>query len=137
MLRGANVEDQIRSAMDKWNKVVAEGNLEGLSEILSHDQKLVFFDANGFKYIGYDSVVKAFEEWFRTMRIHHTSKEIIINSSGNVAWVADDQDLRIVDSQGKVLMDTPLKWTSVLKKNGGKWVFVQIHHSAPAKTYIP
>jgi len=66
------------------------------------------------------------------MLIHLTSKEIIVNSSGSVAWVADDQHGKVLDLQGKVLMDTSLKWTSVLEKRNHKWVFVQIHHSIPA-----
>jgi ketosteroid isomerase-like protein len=129
-----SVKDEIKAVMSEWNNAVAEGNLKELSQLLANNEKTVCYDAYGNKYVGYDSIVKIFKEWFKTMRIHLTSKEMIVNSSRNVAWVADDQHGKIVDLQGKVLMDAPLKWTSVLEKRNNKWVFALIHHSAPASS---
>jgi ketosteroid isomerase-like protein len=83
-----SVKDEIKVIMSKWKKAVAEGNLKELSQLLAHDEGTICFDAYGNKYIGCGSIVKIFEEWLKTMRIHLTSNEMVVNSYGNVAWVA-------------------------------------------------
>jgi|GEM_PF-5094131 len=126
-----NDEDEIRAAMNSWNEAVAEGNITELSKILLKDDKTMLL-SRGIQYVGYDLLIEQFKEWFKTMRIHLTSKGMIINHLGSVAWVADDQYGKIVDLQGNILSETPiLKWTSVLVRRNGKWVFTQIHHSTP------
>jgi uncharacterized protein (TIGR02246 family) len=128
------METEIRKIINRWNKAVAEGNLKELSGLLAHDKSVVCFDTGGNKHVGHDRIIKIFEEFFKTMRVHLTSTGATIKSSGNVAWVADDQHGRIVDLKGRVIMDTPLKWTSVLEKRNGRWQIVQIHHSIPMPT---
>jgi len=126
-----NCEDEVRAAMNRWNEAVAKGDLTELSQILLRDDKTMLI-SRGIQYVGYDLLVKKFKEWFKTIRIHLTSKGMIINRLGSVAWVADDQHGKIVDLQGGVISVTPiLKWTSVLVKRDGEWVFTQIHHSTP------
>ncbi len=125
---------EIKAVMDQWNKAIADGNLKELAGLLCDDKATICYDTGGNKHVGYNRVLKAFEDGFKTMRIHLTSEDLTINTSGNMAWVADDQHAKITDLKGRVLLDTPLKWTSVLQKRKGKWVIVQIHHSIPAST---
>jgi uncharacterized protein (TIGR02246 family) len=128
------MEAEIRKIIKRWNKAIAEGNLKELSGLLAHDKNVVCFDTGGNKHVGHDRIVKVFEDCFKTLRINLTSTDMTIRSSGNVAWVADDQHGRIIDMKGRVIMDTPLKWTGVLEKRNGRWQIVQIHHSIPIST---
>ena len=90
-----------------------------------------------------DTVVKGFEafkknsEFFKDPRFKAVGHEIRdlrigLSQSGTVAWfycILDDLN----EWDGKPLNWENTRWTGVLEKQNGNWVFVQQHFSFPAK----
>ncbi len=85
---------------------------------------------------GWKEHEKSFETWldprFEAVRTEVRDIEIHLSHSGDVAWFFANLD-DVVSWEGKVgRFGEGLRWTGVLEKRDGRWVFVQMHASLAA-----
>ena len=103
---------------------------------MAHDEDLFIYWTNSDMAIaGWNRYVKLFDTWMdprfkatltdvRDLRIH-------ISRSGDVAWFSAMLD-DLGEWDGKPTGARDIRWTGVLEKRSGKWVFVQMHGSQAA-----
>lgn len=103
---------------------------------MAHDEDLFIYWTNSDMAVaGWNRYVKLFDRWMdprfkatvteiRDLRIH-------ISRSGDVAWFSAMLD-DLGEWDGKPTGARDIRWTGVLEKRNGKWVFVQMHGSVAA-----
>jgi len=84
---------------------------------------------------GWKEHEKSFGTWldprFEAVRTEVRDLQIHLSRSGDVAWFFANLD-DVVSWEGKVSrFGEGLRWTGVLEKRDGRWVFVQMHASLP------
>ncbi len=103
---------------------------------MAHDEDLAIFWTNSDTTIfGWNRYVKLFDIWmdprFKATLTEIRDLRVHISRSGDVAWfTATLDDLNEWDGEQKGARD--IRWTGVLEKRAGKWVFVQMHGSLAA-----
>ncbi|MDD5265247.1 MAG: nuclear transport factor 2 family protein [Candidatus Bipolaricaulis sp.] len=105
-------------------------------DTMAHDEDLLII-WTGSTHItrGWKEHEKSFEGWldprFAAVRTEVRDLEIHISRSGDVAWFFANLD-DVVSWEGKASrFGEGLRWTGVLEKRDGRWVFVQMHASLP------
>ena len=103
---------------------------------MAHADDLVIFWTNSDTTVfGWNQYVKLFDIWmdprFKATLTEIRDLRINVSRSGDVAWFsATLDDLSEWDGKPKGARD--IRWTGVLEKREGKWVFVQMHGSLAA-----
>lgn len=103
---------------------------------MAQDEDLVIFWTNSDTAIfGWKEYVKLFDIWmdprFKATRTEIRDLRINVSRSGTVAWFSamlDDEN----EWEGRARGAKDIRWTGVLEKRKGKWVFVQMHGSLAA-----
>lgn len=103
---------------------------------MAHDEDLVIFWTNsGTTIFGWKQYVKLFDIWmdqrFKATLTEIRDLRINMSQSGHVAWFSatlDDEN----EWDGKPRGARDIRWTGVLEKREGTWVFVQMHGSLAA-----
>lgn len=103
---------------------------------MAHDEDLFIYWTNSNMAIaGWARYVKLFDTWmdprFKATVTEIRDLRIQISRSGDVAWfsaLVDD----LGEWDGKPTGARDIRWTGVLEKREGKWVFVQMHGSQAA-----
>ncbi len=103
---------------------------------MAHDEELfIYWTSADMAIAGWNRYVKQFDTWMdprfkatvteiRDLRIH-------ISHSGEVAWFSAMLD-DLGEWDGKPTGARDIRWTGVLEKRSGRWVFVQMHGSLAA-----
>jgi hypothetical protein len=103
---------------------------------MAHDEDLfIYWTSSDMAIAGWNRYVKLFDTWMdprfkatvteiRDLRIH-------ISRSGDVSWFSAMLD-DLGEWDGKPTGARDIRWTGVLEKRNGKWVFVQMHGSQAA-----
>ncbi len=91
-----------------------------LEEILSHDTLFCFQPSSRGTMKSWEDFAKLYDFWkdnrFRANRYEIKDLRIELSRKGDVAWCS------------AILKDT--RWTAVLEKQDGLWMFVQMHYSS-------
>jgi len=81
---------------------------------------------------GWDNYVKLFDTWmdprFKATLTEIRDLDICISRSGDAAWFSAKLD-DLGEWDGKPVGDRDIRWTGVLEKRDGRWLFVQMHGS--------
>lgn len=111
-------------------------DVEMQKDTMAHDEDLLIV-WTGSTHItrGWQEHEKSFETWldprFEAVRTEVRDLEIHLSRSGDVAWFFANLD-DVVSWEGKAgKFGEGLRWTGVLEKRDGRWVFVQMHASLP------
>jgi len=103
---------------------------------MAHDDDLVIFWTNSDTTIfGWKEYVKLFDIWmdpkFKATLTEIRDLRLNVSQSGDVAWFSATLD-DLSEWDGKPQGARDIRWTGVLEKRRGKWVFVQMHGSVAA-----
>jgi len=107
---------------------------------MAHDDDLVIFwtDSNTTIF-GWKQYVKLFDIWmdpkFKATLTEIRDLRLNVSRSGNVAWFSATLD-DLSEWDGKPQGARDIRWTGVLEKRRGKWVFVQMHGSVAADRVV-
>lgn len=107
---------------------------------MAHDEDLAVLWTNSDSAVfGWKQYVKLFDIWmdsrFKATRTEIRDLRISLSRSGDVAWFTatlDDES----EWDGKPGGARNIRWTGVLEKRDGKWVFVQMHGSLAADEVV-
>jgi len=103
---------------------------------MAHDEDLaIFWTDSDTTIFGWNQYMKLFDIWmdprFKATTTEIRDLRLNVSRSGDVAWfTATLDDLSEWDGEPRGARD--IRWTGVLEKRGGKWVFVQMHGSLAA-----
>jgi len=108
-------------------------DIEKIKQFLPNDGNIIFIGTGrDEKGETIDEYIKATERDFeQSEKLEVELKNFNADSAGSVAWTAVDLDAKVTVG-GKVL---PLfvRFTAVLERIGGSWLFRQMHLSFPAE----
>ena len=120
--------------VDDFWKAISTQDVDLLSRIVAHDEKLVIFGTDAAeRWIGSSAFLSAEEEMmqlFDVVSLNRLEETFQIHPRGGVAWFSTVFDLEI-DVGGEVASFSGLRTTGVLEKRNGAWVIVQAHTSVP------
>ncbi len=105
------------------------------STMAHSDELAIFWTDAGTTVFGWNEYVKLFDTWmdprFRATFTEIRDLRINLSPAGDAAWfTATLDDLWEWDGTPGGARD--IRWTGVLEKRDGKWVFVHMHGSLPA-----
>ncbi len=100
---------------------------------MAHDEDLaVLWTSSDSAVFGWNQYVKLFDIWmdprFKATLTEFRDLRINLSRSGDVAWFSATLD-DLGEWDGKPVGARDIRWTGVLEKRDGKWVFVQMHGS--------
>ena len=103
---------------------------------MAHDEELfIYWTDSNMAISGWTQYVKLFDRWmdsrFKATVTEIRELRIQISRSGDVAWFSALLD-DLGEWDGKPIGVRDIRWTGVLEKREGKWIFVQMHGSRAA-----
>jgi uncharacterized protein (TIGR02246 family) len=127
---------KVKSVVDQFTQVWETEDMELFSRIMAHDADMVNFGSDAPEhFVGWEALKKAAEEMFPAFEnttITVKDQVIKVHPAGNVAWFSQlwDWDLEV---EGQPVRLEGCRFTGVLEKRNGNWVFVQFHNSVPVR----
>lgn len=129
-----NQTDVVRSVIDDFFTAMDEQNLDTLSEITAHDAEMVNIGTDSEEYWkGWEALKKDTIAMFQKMKSYQVRrrKEVInISSTGTVAWFTFIMDSEVETEDDKYTTKNA-RFSGVMEKRDGQWMFVQSHLSVP------
>jgi len=125
---------KVKSVVDQFEQVWETEDMELFSRIMAHDADMVNYGTDAVEhFVGWEALKEAVEKMFpafENTKITVKDQVIKVHPSGNVAWFSEvwDWDLAI---GGQPVRLEGCRFTGVLEKRNGNWVFVQFHNSVP------
>ncbi len=110
------------------------GDMDALSQIISHDSSLVVFGTDEAEYwVGYPAVEEALKAQlaaFKDIKLTVSDQKVDISPKLDAVWFSERVDWSmIVDDQPVDLKG--MRITGVLTEDPGGWQIVQMHFSMP------
>ncbi|MBI4553430.1 MAG: nuclear transport factor 2 family protein [Candidatus Latescibacteria bacterium] len=125
---------KVKSVVDQFEQVWETEDMELLSKIMAHDADMVNYGSDAAEhFVGWEALKEAVEKMFPSLentKITVKDQVIKVHPSGNVAWFSEVWDWDLV-IEGKPVHSEGQRFTGVLEKRNGQWVFVQFHNSVP------
>ncbi|MBI2617541.1 nuclear transport factor 2 family protein [Candidatus Gottesmanbacteria bacterium] len=125
---------KVKSVIDQFQQIWETKDMELLSKIIAHDAEMVNFGTDAFEhFVGWEALKKAVEKMlpsFENIKIAVRNQVVKVHPSRNVAWFSQVWDWGLM-VEGKPVHSEGQRFTGVLEKRNGKWVFVQFHNSVP------
>ena len=128
----AQTEAEVKAALEGYAKAYAAKDIKGVMDLIAPDAETAFTgcEVNESLLLGFDQVKKGHEQDFSEAQSIRTEfTPLVIGVKGDVAWFS----ARLVlhwDTGAKRLLYAG-RWTGVLEKRDGKWLFLQSHFSLP------
>ena len=127
---------KVKSVVDQFEQVWETEDMELFSRIMAHDADMVNYGTDAAEYfVGWEALKESAQKMFPSFEnIKLTVKDQVIkvHPSGNVAWFSEIADWDLV-VEGKPVRSEGCRFTGVLEKRNGNWVFVQFHNSVPVR----
>lgn len=124
----------VKEIVDQMAQAMEAEDMETFSNRIAHDPDMVNFGTDAAeRWVGWDALKASVEQQFAAFengKVSTRDQVIKVHSSGQVAWLSEIMDWS-VESQGQRVDLNGLRLTGVLEKRNGKWLFVQMHFSAP------
>ncbi len=103
---------------------------------MAHDEDLfIYWTTSDMAVAGWNRYVKLFDTWmdprFKATLTEIRDLKIHLSRSGDVAWFSAMLD-DLGEWDAKPVGARDIRWTGVLEKRSGRWVFVQMHGSQAA-----
>lgn len=125
---------KIKSVIDQFKQAWETEDMELFSRIMAHDDDMVNYGTDATEhFVGWKSLKDAVEKMFSSfenIKITVNDQVVKVHHSGNIAWFSQVWDWFLL-AQGKPISIKGCRFTGVLEKRNGKWVFVQFHNSVP------
>lgn len=125
---------KVKSVVDQFAQVWEKEDMALLSSIIAHDADMVNYGTDAAEhFVGWEALKEAVEKMFPALentKITVKEQVVTVHPSGNVAWFAEVWDWDLVVG-GKPMHSEGQRFTGVLEKRNGQWVFVQFHNSVP------
>jgi uncharacterized protein (TIGR02246 family) len=127
---------KVKTVVDQFAQVWQTEDMELLSRIMAHDADMVNFGSDAPEhFVGWETLKTAVEEMFpafENTKIAVKDQVITVHPSGQVAWFSQlwDWDFAV---GGQPVQLAGCRFTGVLEKRNGNWVFVQFHNSVPVR----
>jgi ketosteroid isomerase-like protein len=132
MKANGKTEAAVMEVVDQFNEAYARRDIDTLLALIAPDSDVVLLGTGAderrvgpaeFKF-------QAERDWSQTDALAFELGWNSISAAGSVAWLAAE-----ATGRGRVNgqeMSFPLRMTAVLEQRKDKWLFVQMHVSAPA-----
>jgi len=119
----------LQSIWDGWTAA----DLDKQGQFYAQGTGHLFFDVAPLKYDSWDDYKAGVAPSLKDApKVTYTiSDDIQIHPEGKITWVDGTLEMSGATPQGK--QSIPLRWTAVLEQQGGRWVIVHEHVSAPAE----
>ena len=125
---------KVKSVVDQFEQVWETEDMALFSRIMAHDADMVNYGTDAAEhFVGWEVLKEAVEKMFPSLentKITVKDQVIKVHPSGNVAWFSEVWDWDLV-VEGKPVRSEGCRFTGVLEKRNGNWVFVQFHNSVP------
>ncbi len=129
-----NDQEAVRSVIESFFTAMDEQDLETISQITAHDAKMVNIGTDTDEYwVGWEVMKNDTIAMFKSMKSYNVSRreEIInISESGTVAWFSFIMDSEVETTDDHYTTENA-RFSGVMEKRNGQWVFVQSHLSIP------
>jgi uncharacterized protein (TIGR02246 family) len=126
---------KVKTVVDQFAQVWETEDMDLFSRIMAHDADMVNFGSDAPEhFIGWEGLKGAVEQMFPAMentKITVRDQVIKVHPSGNLAWFSQFWDWELLMGGQPVRLE--YRFTGVLEKRNGNWVFVQFHNSVPVK----
>ena len=125
----------VKTVVDQFTQVFTTKDTTLLASIMAHDADMVGFGSDSVEHwSSWEAVRQGTEQQLAMVdsaRATVRDQSIKIHASGLVAWFSEyiDWDL---SAGGQHMHLAGYRFTGVLEKREGRWVFVQFHGSVPA-----
>ena len=130
----AQTEAEVKAALEGYAKAYAAKDIKGVMDLIAPDAETAFTGCEGDEslLVGFDQVKTGHEHDFsQAQSIRTECTPLVISAKGDVAWFSARLVLHWDTGTKKLLYAG--RWTGVLEKRDGKWLFVQSHFSLPAE----
>ena len=127
-------EAEVKAALHGYATAYAAKDIKGVMDLIAPDAETVFTGCEGGEslVVGFDQVRTAHEHDFSEAKSIRTEcTPVAIGAKGDVAWFSARLVLHWDTGTKKLLYAG--RWTGVLEKRDGKWLFVQAHFSLPTE----
>ena len=127
---------KVKTVVEQFEHVWETEDMELFSRIMAHDADMVNYGTDAAEhFVGWEALKESVQKMFPSFEnIKLTVKDQVIkvHASGNVAWFSEIADWDLV-VEGKPVRSEGCRFTGVLEKRNGNWVFVQFHNSVPVR----
>ena len=124
----------VTAVVDRFPQIMEEEDLELLAQTFANDSNLMVFGTDAAeRWIGYDALLESIQIQFASYEdtdVTVRDQMITVHSSGEVAWFSEVMDWTVTAGGEEVVLEG-LRFTGVLEKRQGAWMFVQGHASVP------
>lgn len=123
---------QVKEQIDKMIQAMTSEDMASFSTLVAHDSDMVSFGTDSSeRWVGWDALKAAVQQQFDAFsNIKMAMRDLVIHvgTGGNVAWFSGimDWNLQVGDNPMSL---KGLRFTGVMEKRAGKWLFVQMHYS--------
>lgn len=126
-----NTENAVLAAVRGLSEAYARRDINRLLSLVVLDDDLVMYGTGADeKRIGRAELqIQAERDWSQSDEGSFEFGWSSVSCSGSVAWIAADCTANITLQEQA--FSIPLRFTGVLENRGGKWLFAQMHFSAP------
>lgn len=125
---------KVKLVVDQFAQVWETNDAKLFSRIIAHDADMVNYGTDATEYfVGWEGLKEAVEKMllsFKNVSITVKDQVIKVHPSGYVAWFSQVWDWNLA-IDGKPFHSDGQRFTGVLEKRNGVWVFVQFHNSVP------
>jgi uncharacterized protein (TIGR02246 family) len=127
---------KVKSVVDQFKQFWETEDMELLSRIMAHDADMINSGTDAAEYfVGWEGLKEAVEKMLPSLentKITVKDQVIKVHPSGNVAWFSQIWDWALAVG-GQPVQLAGCRFTGVLEKRNGNWVFVQFHNSVPVR----
>lgn len=123
----AQAQKEIRALLNQYARAYERKDLDTIMGMIAPGPDTVFvYPGPGGLHVGRSQIKAGYERDFAkfvSATIDYTS--VSIGARGSLAWFASEWVTTIDLGDGEFTI--PARWTAVLEKRNGKWLFVQSH----------
>jgi hypothetical protein len=133
MRASRQIEAEVLQALDSLGSAIAARDLEGTMRLFAPDEDVTLQASEaGTLAIGPQELQAFFARLYaRPVGFSWEWTHRLVSASGGVAWLFAD-GVEIV-SEGEHRHRVPYRLSGVLQRRSGRWVWLQVHGSEPAR----
>ena len=132
----AKVEKEIKAVLKKHGDYFKAKNLDGVMSLYAKEPDVISIGSEeNEEAVGLDQIRAEYKKSFAAISSLNSIsyKNLRISASGNTAWLYTELKINPVMVRTGKPLNISGRFTTVLKKKGNQWLFVQTHFSEVAK----
>ena len=127
-------KEKVQSVIQAFFEAMDTQDMERISALTAHDAKMVHFGTDrAERWVGWKELKEVTAQMFEGLESYEVEirdQVIRIADTGRVAWFSQVIDSHVTTKSQEVHTEDA-RFTGVLEKRSGSWVFVQTHLSLP------